>query len=83
MYFHVKGKLHGVKLLSGMNFNPFIGTFRIFSAQKCCQNLPFLFRGKVYYSTFCDISTIFNLILNGILGKMNDIYIERTTVARL
>ena len=23
---------------------PFIGTFRIFLAQKCCQNLAFLFR---------------------------------------
>ena len=50
---------------------PFNGTFRIFSAQKCCQNLTFLFKGKVGYSTFCGISTIFSMILNGISGKMN------------
>ena len=51
---------------------PFIGTFSIFSVQKCCQNLAFLFRGKVGYSTFCGILTIFSTILNGILGKINN-----------
>ena len=49
---------------------PFIATLRIFSAQKCCQNLTFLFRGKVGYSAICSISTIFSIILNGILGKI-------------
>ena len=44
---------------------PFIGTFMIFSAQKCCQSLTFLFRGKVGYSTFSGISAIFSTILNG------------------
>ena len=49
------------------------GTFMIFSVQKCCQNLTFLFKGKVGYSTFCGISNIFSTILNGILGKMNNL----------
>ena len=40
--------LHGVKLLSGISL-PFVGTLRIFSAQKCCQNLTFLLEVK------CDI----------------------------
>ena len=33
--------LHGFKLLSGIPL-PFLGTLRIFSAQKCSQNLTFL-----------------------------------------
>ena len=51
---------------------PLIGTFRIFLAQKCCQNLTFLFRGKVGYCTFSGISTIFSTILNEVLGKINN-----------
>ena len=42
-----------------------------FSAQNCCQNLNFLFSGKVGYPTFFSIFTIFSTILHGILGKMN------------
>ena len=33
--------LHGFKLLPGIPL-PFVVTLRIFSAQKCCQNLTFL-----------------------------------------
>ena len=36
---------HGVKLLSGISL-PFVGTLRIFSAQKCSQNLTFLLEVK-------------------------------------
>ena len=61
--------LHGIQLLKKLYYIikvplPFIGTFGIFSVQKCCQNLIFLFRGKVGYSTFCGILTIFSTILN-------------------
>ena len=46
VYFHVKyNNLHGVKLLSGIPL-PFVGTLRIFSAPKCCQNLTFLLAVK-------------------------------------
>ena len=39
------GNLQGVKLLSGIPL-PFIGTFRMFSAQKCCQILTILLEIK-------------------------------------
>ena len=58
---------------------PFIGTFGIFSAQKYCQNVTFLFRGKVGYSTFFGISTI----LNEIFGKMNNLYRENNSCKTL
>ena len=48
-------------------------SFRIFSAQKCCQKLRFLFRGKRQYSRCCSILTIFSTILHGILSKMNNL----------
>ena len=62
---------------------PFIGTFRIFSAQKCCQNLTFLFRGNVGHSTLSGISTFCSIILNGILGKMNNLHRENNSCKTL
>ena len=53
---------------------PFVGTLRIFSAQKCCQNLTFLLEVGVGYSTFCSILTILSTILHGILSKMNHLW---------
>ena len=53
-------------------FHAFVGTFMLFLGQKC-QNVAFLFRGKVHYSTFSNTLTIFSTVLHGSLGKMNNL----------
>ena len=70
VFSHKIDNLHGFKLLSGIPL-PFVLTLKIFSVQKCCQNLTFFIRGKVGIPHFAAFKMF--LEQHGILSKINNL----------